>query len=139
MGCFGIDDRNQAGKDLLNFCDLNQLSLMDTWFQKDSFRYGTWTHPATKKYNMIDFVVVRSAQRCHCLDVQVMRGATFWTDHKLVRVKLRLALSGSRGRQDRRVPPIAVWKLVDASIRKDYCRELSDQLEGISFDDACGA
>ena len=36
LGCFGIDDRNQAGEDLLNFCDLNQLSLMNTWFQKDS-------------------------------------------------------------------------------------------------------
>ena len=41
LGCFGIDDHNQAGKDLLNFCDLDQLSLMNTWFKKDSFRYGT--------------------------------------------------------------------------------------------------
>ena len=65
-----------------------------------------------------------------------MRGSTFWTDHKLVRVKLRLALIGSHGRLDRRAPPIAVWKLTDASIREDYCRELSDRLEG---DDACGA
>ena len=139
LGCFGIDDHNQAGEDLLNFCDLNQLSLMNTWFQKDSFRYGTWTHPATKKSSMIDFVVVRSAQRCHCLDVQVMRGATFWTDHKLVRVKLRLDLRGSRGRQGRRAPPIAVWKLTDASVREVYCRELSDRLEGVGCDDACGA
>jgi len=23
LGCFGIDDRNQTGKDLLNFCELN--------------------------------------------------------------------------------------------------------------------
>ena len=139
LGCFGIDDRNQAGEDLLNFCDLNQLSLMNTWFQKDSFHYGTWTHPATKKSTMIDFVVVRSAHRRHCLDVQVMRGATFWTDHKLVRVKLRLDLRGSRGRQGRRAPPIAVWKLTDASIREVYCRELSDRLEGVGCDDACGA
>ena len=95
--------------------------------------------PAMKKCSMIDFVVVRSAQRGHCLDVQVMRGATFWTDHKLVRVKLQLDLHGSRGRQDRRAPPITVWKLTDASIRENYCRELSDQLEGVSCDDACGA
>ena len=88
---------------------------------------------------MIDFVVVRSAQCHHCLDVQVLCGATFWTDHKLVRVTLRLALSGSRGRLDRRVLSIAVWKLIDASICEDYCRELSDQLEGVGFDDACGA
>ena len=93
---------------------------MNTWFQKDSLHYGTWTHPATKKCNMIDFVVVRSAQCHHCLDVQVIRGATFWTDHKLVKVKLRLALSGSCDQLDRRAPPITVWKLTDASIREDY-------------------
>ena len=49
LGCFGIDDRNQAGKDLLNLCDLNQLSLMNTWFQKDSFRYGMWTHSCNEE------------------------------------------------------------------------------------------
>ena len=56
-----------------------------------------------------------------------------------MRVKLRLDLSGSHGRQDRRAPPIAVWKLTDASIHEVYCRELSDLLEGVGFDDACGA
>ena len=34
LGHFGIDDINQAGEDLLSFCDLNQLSLMNTWFKK---------------------------------------------------------------------------------------------------------
>ena len=33
LGHFGIDDINQAGEDLLSFCDLNQLSLMNTWRQ----------------------------------------------------------------------------------------------------------
>jgi len=139
LGCFGIKDRNQAGEDLLNFCDLNQLSLMNTWFQKDSFRYGTWTHPATRSCSMIDFVVVRAAQRQYCLDVQVMRGATCWTDHKLVRVKLRLYLGRSRRQRDGGAPPIAVWKLADPSTREDYGKELSDRLEGVSFDDVCSA
>ena len=34
LGCFGIDDRDQAKRRFLNFCDLNQLPLMNTWFQK---------------------------------------------------------------------------------------------------------
>ena len=47
FGYFGIDDINQAGEDLLSFCDLNQLSLMNTWFKKRDNLFGTWTHPAT--------------------------------------------------------------------------------------------
>ena len=76
LGCFRIYDRNEVGKEFLDFCELNQLSLMNTWFQKSSFCYGAWTHPATKRCSMIDFVVFRPDQRHYCLDVQVMRGAT---------------------------------------------------------------
>ena len=31
LGHFGIDDLNQAGEDLLSFCDLNHLSLMNIY------------------------------------------------------------------------------------------------------------
>jgi len=36
-------------------------------------------------------------------------------------------------RQNRRESPIAVWKLADASIHEDYCRELSDRLGGVDL------
>ena len=29
LSCFEVDDHNQAGEDVLNFCELNQLSLMN--------------------------------------------------------------------------------------------------------------
>ena len=63
LGHFGIDDINQAGEDLLSFCDLNQLSLINTWFKKRDNLFGTWIHPATKQCSMIDFVMFQSAQR----------------------------------------------------------------------------
>jgi len=47
LGCSGIADRNQFGEDLLKFCDVNQLSLMNTWFQKASFHYGTCYNQST--------------------------------------------------------------------------------------------
>ena len=37
---------------------------------------------------MIDFVVVRLSDHCFCLDSQVMRGASCWSDRHLVRAKL---------------------------------------------------
>ena len=88
---------------------------------------------------MIDFVVFRSDHRRYSLVVQVMCGAICWTDHKLVRGKFRLYLNCSRHRQNRKESPIAVWKLADVSIREDYCRELSDRLEGVDLDEARSA
>ncbi len=29
----GIDERNLAGEDFLQFCAVNQLTVMNTWFQ----------------------------------------------------------------------------------------------------------
>ena len=75
LGRHGMKEHNIAGVDLLEFCAVNELSIMNTWFQKREIHQGTWTHPVTKKCHMIDFVVMRADQRVHCRDVRVMRGA----------------------------------------------------------------
>lgn len=54
VGKHGIDVRNEAGEEFLQFCALNQLTVMNTWFQKKNIHYGTWIHPATKWFHMID-------------------------------------------------------------------------------------
>ena len=139
LGHFGIDDINQAGEDLLSFCDLNQLSLMNTWFKKRDNLFGTWTHPATKQCSMIDFVMFRSAQRRHCLDVQVMRGATCWTDHKLVRAKLRLDLCCTRRRNGRKLAPIDVERFADPLIQQSFCSDVSEGLREVNLAGELGA
>ena len=92
MGKNGIDKRNEAGEDLLQFCVMNQLTVMNTWFQKKNIYYGTWMHPALKWFHMIYLVLMREKQQFCCQDVQVMRGATCWMDHNLVRAKLKIDL-----------------------------------------------
>ena len=76
-------------------------------------------HPATKLHHKIDFVVMRSSQRMCCLDVQVMRRANCWTDHGMVRAKLRLLLPQSGGVQ-RRPLPFAVHKLAGKEVCDNY-------------------
>ena len=68
-----LDERNMAGEEFLQFCAVNQLTVMNTWFQKKDIYFGMWMHPATKKYHMIDLIVMRAAQRVCCLDDKVMR------------------------------------------------------------------
>ena len=76
----GLDVRNKAGEKLLQFCAMNQLTVMNTWFKKRSVRYGTWTYFATKVSHMIDLVMMRMDQQIYCKDVSVMRGANCWID-----------------------------------------------------------
>lgn len=54
---------------------MNELSIMNTWFQKKKeIHQDTWIHPATKRTYMIDFVLMKADQKVYCRDVQVMRG-----------------------------------------------------------------
>ena len=69
IGSHDIAERNLAGEEFLQFCASNQLLVMNTCFQKKFVHYGTWKHPATKNYHMIDFIVMRASQRRCCLDV----------------------------------------------------------------------
>ena len=126
IGRHGLDERNLAGEEFLQFCSVNQLTVMNTWFEKKDIYFGTWMHPATKKQHMIDLIVMRAAQRVVCRDVKVMRGANCWTDHKMVRAKLRVQLPHTNGSRGKKSVPFAVHELCSKAKRDEY----ADCLEG---------
>ena len=128
LGRNGKSERNLAGEEFLEFCAANQFTIMNTWFQKKEIHQGTWMHPATKKCHMIDFVVMRAGQRVYCRDVQVMRGANCWTDHKLVRAKLKVVVPRYAGRKKKNCLPFAVHELSTRSKRDEYGEMLKQQL-----------
>ena len=90
LGPFGLGACNQAGEDLLMFCNSNELSITNTNYKKKESRRGTWMHPATRQSHLIDYIIMRADQRCYCEDVSVVCGAACWTDHFMVRAKLNL-------------------------------------------------
>lgn len=103
--------------------------IMNTWYQKKEIHQGTWTHPATKKCHTIDFVMMRASQRIHCRDVQVMRGASCWTDHRLVRSKLNIMAPRPRGMGGKSFLLFAVHEFVRSTKREVYRKTLEQQLQ----------
>ena len=95
-------------------------------------------HPATKLHHTIDFVAIRSSQRMCCLDVQAMRGASFWMDHCMVRAKLRLLLPES-GRVQKRPLPFVVHKFTSKEMCDNYNRCLEQKLVDLSSTNECTA
>ena len=126
-GRHGVGECNGAGQRFLEFCASNQYTIMNTWFQKKQHHLTTWKHPATKQMHMIDYIVMRADQRCLCTDVQVMRGANCWSDHRMVRMKMRLRLP-----RWKKAPlgtwPIAVDALRRAEISQRYQQKLKEHL-----------
>ena len=128
LGRHGMSERNLPGEEFLEFCAANSLSIMNTLFQKKVVHQGTWTHPATKRCHMIDFVVMRAGQKCYCKDVRVMRGAKCWTDHRLVRAKLNIVVPRCAGRKEKTCKPFAVHELNTRARRGKYQELLQQHL-----------
>ena len=126
-GRHGVGVCNEAGERFLEFCALNQFSIMNTWFEKKQHHLATWKHPATKPSHMIDFVVMRAAQRFFCTDVQVMRGANCWSDHAMVRTKVRIHFPRLK-KAPANTLPLAVHALQREEIRDTYQQKLTECL-----------
>ena len=102
---------------------------MNTWFEKKRCHLETWTHPGTKRSHMIDYVIMRSSQHVLCTDVQVMRGANCWTDHQMIRVRIRMTYPRYRTNRRSGHVPIAVSHLHQSAYRAAYQDCISTELE----------
>lgn len=74
----------------------NHLTIMNTCFQKKQCCLTTWKHPAAKETHMIDYTIIRTMHRRFCSDEEVMRGANCWSDHCMVRMKIKIQLPSRR-------------------------------------------
>ena len=91
MGDFGMEELNDNGRLLLDFCRSQRglpLRVMDTFFQHGT--YGTWQHNRTKQWHHIDHVITSAKTAALCMDVKVMTGLDFDSDHRMLRLDLRV-------------------------------------------------
>ncbi len=89
-GRHGVGQMNSSGEELLAWCSLNSLVVMNTMFEKKEIHKCTWQHPGSKSWHCIDYIIMRQCQRHMCSDVMVLRSADCWMDHKLLQGQLRI-------------------------------------------------
>lgn len=77
---------------------------------------------------MINFVIMRASQRMLCMDVRVMRGANCWSDHQMVRAKLRIKTNSSRKSEGSSSTPYATYLFHSQSFKDAYRENLTEKL-----------
>lgn len=89
-GHHGLDEINESGNMLMDFCDDNKLRIMTTWFEHPRRFYETWTHAASKKSFQLDHIMCSYNAAKFFTNVKAYRGGlrTF-TDHIPVVASLR--------------------------------------------------
>uniref|UniRef100_A0A0L8HDZ5 Endonuclease/exonuclease/phosphatase domain-containing protein n=1 Tax=Octopus bimaculoides TaxID=37653 RepID=A0A0L8HDZ5_OCTBM len=90
IGKHGVGKCNSNGMILLQMCEELRLCVINTMFQQKNKFKTTWMHPASKEWHILDYILVRMSDRRDVWCVRVLRGVECWTDHCLVRAKVKL-------------------------------------------------
>ena len=97
MGRYGKGQVNSNGRELLEFCNQQDLILTNTLFRHKMANRTTWESPATNiegrrnpYRNLIDYVMVRKTHRHTVIDSRAHNGLMTNTDHRLVRIQLNI-------------------------------------------------
>ena len=114
IGQHGIGNQNSNGLLLLTLCSEFQLTITNTLFQMSNQYKGTWQHPRSKTWHMIDFVITRQKDRSDIKITRAHRGTECWSDHRLVRSKVKFSLPSIKCRSKRSLP-----QKVNVSLLKD--------------------
>ncbi|XP_072947721.1 uncharacterized protein [Epargyreus clarus] len=131
LGRHGVGKCNTNGSLLLSLCAEFNLSVTNTFFRMPDKFKTSWMHPRSKHWHLIDYVIVRRADLKDVLVTRAMRGAEGWTDHRLIRSKVRLCYKPPH-RASHKVPiRLAYAKLTnDAKLQEQF----NTSFEPISYD-----
>ena len=127
VGPYAVDEINENGKHLVDFCSINNLIICNTFFQHKPVHQMSWMHPGSKKWHMIDYTLVNKQFRSSVEDVRVHRTAAgaIGTDHHLLRIKLKFHLRSRRKVNVAQHPRIDRKKLKDEQLQLAFQAELS--------------
>lgn len=92
IGPHGIGNMNSNGHRLLSLCSQYSLTITNTLFRMKAKFKTSWMHPRSKRWHLLDYIIVRRSQVREVLVTRAMRGAECWTDHRMIMSKMRLML-----------------------------------------------
>ena len=98
IGHHGMGNENANGYLLLNMCAEHQLTIATTLHQQANKYKASWMHPRSKHWHLIDYAIVRQRDSRDVTKTCTMGATTCWSDHRMVRSRMRLTFKGSKHR-----------------------------------------
>ena len=95
-GKFGLGDRNEAGERLLEFCEANDMKIMNTYFKQPKRRLYTWTSPDGRHRNQIDYILCANRWRSSIQSTHTRPGADCGSDHEMLVAEVRTKLKKTK-------------------------------------------
>ena len=131
LGPNGPPEVNDAGERLIEFCEENGLFICTTKNKKST--RGSWFHPRSRKWYMIDHIIVRQRDEKLVSKAYPIIPAECHTDHRLVRASIQIKplrdwtysrTERSKGRETR----LNVRRLGDEKVKEQFNRQVRVEL-----------
>ena len=106
---------NEAGKDLLNWCQLNGLSWINSF--KNNKERGTWYSKKWEKWYELDGFIVKQDQRRKMGEMTVIKEDSF-SDHRPIAIILKYQFKGIKRRGAIKTKKLDLDKFESKEIRK---------------------
>ena len=133
LGPHGTGTMNSNGMLLLELCEEFGLCITNTYFQHKGDHLTTWMHPRSKSWHLIDYVIVRRRDLSDICNVKSFHGCECWTDHALVRAKVKFRIVPKSRHNSIQLPKrLNISKLADPDIKNDLV-ESFNQLSAITY------
>ncbi|CAF1574985.1 unnamed protein product [Didymodactylos carnosus] len=126
IGKHTIDQQNENGQHLVDFCSLNNLIVTNTFFQHKPVHQASWMHPGNKRWRLLDYILVNRKFRTSVHDVRAHRGAAGFigTDHHLFRAKVKIHLKSRTKNQQQKRLKLDYQKLHNDTLRDGFKRDI---------------
>ena len=127
---------NSNGLLLLSLCTEFNLVITNSMFQQRNIYKGTWCHPRSKHWHTLDYVITRQSERNSVKITRAHRGSENWSDHRLVRSKMKVKLPFKRRKVERKMPKsIDCKRLQDPVMATKLAESMNSKLEKCTITD----
>uniref|UniRef100_A0A8D8XEA4 Craniofacial development protein 2 n=1 Tax=Cacopsylla melanoneura TaxID=428564 RepID=A0A8D8XEA4_9HEMI len=120
VGQYGLGDRNERGRRLIEFCARNKLVISNTHFKHHKRRRYTWKAPGDVRRAQIDYIMVRERFKNQVKNSRSYPSADIESDHNLVIMHCELKYKKLTKRKPK---PIDMSMLKDPIKRREYTRK----------------
>jgi exonuclease III len=123
VGRYGMGEINSNGRKLRDFCIKNDMAVMGTFFPHKKIHQYTWEDAYKNRYMVDHFVVHKKWKGC-VRDVRtVSHGYHSNADHRLVRMRIDLALARTSRRRGSRYTMLDRNKFNEKQVVAAYTRQ----------------
>lgn len=135
LGKHGEKVKNNNGQRLIDFCQLNNFIVANTFYQHKNIHKITRAVPNRGEESIIDYILVQEGIRSAVIDVKVRRGAEIGSDHHLLVANIQNEdnYSNQREKKGLRIEfeLIKSFKLRDSETAEKYSEYVKTEAEKI--------